>query len=142
MNINSLLEELQESLEKEFKDNFTGLVLFGSYARGTQKPTSDVDLLLTFKNLPKNSYDRSDLFLDILINLEYRYNIDINAIYAEERELSKSPLLVDIALYAKILKDENKRISKLFINIKKDYEKGVYKKIPRKNHYTLYMQNV
>lgn len=50
MKINSLLKELNNSLENKFKDNFTGLVLFGSYAKNKQNSSSYIDILLTFKN--------------------------------------------------------------------------------------------
>jgi predicted nucleotidyltransferase len=41
-------------LEREFGDEFLGLMLFGSWARGEAREDSDVDVLVLFNNLVIN----------------------------------------------------------------------------------------
>lgn len=137
MNINSLLEELQESLEKEFKDNFTGLVLFGSYAKGTQKHTSDVDIIITFKKLPVKRAEKQEFISDFLLPFEEKYHVDINAKISQDNMINKTILFYEIVDYAKILVDKNNKIDRLFKRIKKDYEKGDVKKIYRDNYHII-----
>lgn len=141
-NISQLLKTLQNFLENNFKNNFTGLVLFGSYAKGTQNPTSDIDILITFKKLPKSRIERIELVEDLLNDLEDKYQIEINPIICEEKNLNKSFLMLDIAEYAKILVDKNKKITQLFSQIKKDYDKGFVRKISRGEYYVLNIENV
>lgn len=139
MNINTLLKELTESLENEFKDNFTGLVLFGSYAINKQKSTSDIDIFLTFKKLPNLRYERIKLISKFVDEIEEKYNIPINPIVSQEDKLQKSYFIIDIAEYAKILVDKNNKIHNIFQEIKKDYEKGLAKKKKVGNHYLLWV---
>ncbi len=46
MNRNLLLQRIKDALQKAFGDRFRGLVLYGSEARGTAAPDSDIDLLV------------------------------------------------------------------------------------------------
>ncbi|MEM3586525.1 MAG: nucleotidyltransferase domain-containing protein, partial [Candidatus Jordarchaeaceae archaeon] len=36
---------IAKSFREEFKDSLVSLVLFGSFAQGREKPTSDIDIL-------------------------------------------------------------------------------------------------
>lgn len=44
--LKQLLNALRQGLAATYGDRFKGLYLFGSYARGTQEPESDVDVLI------------------------------------------------------------------------------------------------
>jgi predicted nucleotidyltransferase len=46
-----ILKKSSEELANVFKDEFIGLILFGSWARGEAKADSDIDLLIVFKSL-------------------------------------------------------------------------------------------
>jgi predicted nucleotidyltransferase len=48
-NVRDVLIELKRGLEELYGDRFRGLLLYGSYARGTANEESDVDLLLLLK---------------------------------------------------------------------------------------------
>lgn len=142
MDINTLISDLKETLEKEFKTNFTGLVLFGSYAKATQNKNSDVDIIITFKKLPSGRYERTNLIVDIVIELESKYHVQISPIFCEDKEFNKSVLIIEIADYGKILVDKSKIISKIFESVKKDFEKGFVKKIIKSDHHVLEFKNV
>mgnify|MGYP001770716309 CR=1 FL=1 len=54
MNLNELIHLLKEAcrdLESAFGDEFLGLMLFGSWARGEAREDSDVDVLILFNTL-------------------------------------------------------------------------------------------
>ena len=141
VDIDKILKELMSYLENDFKSNFTGLVLFGSYAKGNAKSNSDIDILITFKKLPKTRYERHELLEDFLNKLEDDYNVLINPIIAKDSNLEKSFLLIDIAQYAKILVDKRNKINKIFKDINKGYKEGVFKKIIRNAYYVLKVEN-
>jgi predicted nucleotidyltransferase len=46
-----ILKKSSEELANVFKDEFIGLILFGSWARGEAEADSDIDLLIVFKSL-------------------------------------------------------------------------------------------
>ncbi len=137
--INKLLKELELELENQFKDNFTGLVLFGSYAKGTQTKYSDIDILLTFKKLPKERLERQSLIMEILEPFEEKIHKTISFICLNEDNLKKTFLMADISEYAKIIKDDSGEIKKLFCSLKEDYKKGLIKKNYKRDHYSIWM---
>ncbi len=54
MNLNELINLLRmacRDLEGEFSDEFLGLMLFGSWARGEAREDSDVDIMVLFNTL-------------------------------------------------------------------------------------------
>jgi predicted nucleotidyltransferase len=48
----ALLQEILSSLREYYGDRLVSLAVFGSVARGTQRPDSDVDLLVVCDSLP------------------------------------------------------------------------------------------
>jgi predicted nucleotidyltransferase len=141
-NANEILEELNENLEFKFRNNYTGLILFGSYAKNTQTKKSDLDILITFKSLPKTRLQKIELAEDILNKLEDKHKIAINPIMKEEDKLKMNFLIADISEYAKIITDKNDKIKKIFEKTKNEYKKGHIKKITSGDHYRLYVKNV
>jgi len=63
--IEHLLERFIDECNKRFGADLVSIVLFGSYARGTAKKYSDIDLLVVARNLPEDWRER-DRFLDDL----------------------------------------------------------------------------
>jgi predicted nucleotidyltransferase len=140
--LNSLLNHLIKNLENKFKDNFTGLVLFGSYAKNEAKDNSDLDILITFQELNCRYVERFDLVLPFLIKLEKEFKIQINPIIKLEKEFTISFLLSEIGTTGKIYLDKNKKIKLFFSKIKKAYKTGFIKKIETQNNYKIQIQDV
>jgi predicted nucleotidyltransferase len=53
-NVRNVLIELEKGLKELYGDRFRGLLLYGSYARGTAWEGSDVDLLLLLEGPVKS----------------------------------------------------------------------------------------
>ena len=138
MNSTSIVEELRNKLNTI--SSFRGLILFGSYAKNKQKKTSDIDVIITFENLPKSIYQRDLLINDLIMGLEDKYLIEINPILADDNNLGKTPLMLEISDYAKIIEDKNSNIAQLFNSINKDYEEGYVKKIQKKDFKIIQIQ--
>ena len=54
-----LIRRFMEILLDRFGADLTSVVLYGSTARGTPRPDSDVDLLLVIRNIPGSQLERS-----------------------------------------------------------------------------------
>lgn len=65
------LEALVESLQRALGDDLIGVVLYGSHARGTPRPDSDVDLLIIAGGLPESRYERAGWFGQVLAQSDY-----------------------------------------------------------------------
>ena len=53
-----LLDEIAAHYRGLLGDRLVGLVLYGSYARGTARPESDLDLFLLAEGLPEDPFER------------------------------------------------------------------------------------
>jgi predicted nucleotidyltransferase len=78
-------------------DNLIAMVLFGSYAKGTAREASDLDLLIVARALP-GSRERDDLLIFAFQDLAIETGIAVMPILMTEKELRyamavRSPLL-------------------------------------------------
>ena len=91
--INLLLSELKEKALSYYKDNLTSLVIFGSVAKDTWTPASDIDVLIVLKRKEKSSYE---VYMDFYDNVERKLvslnelNMRLSPIFLEERSLKES----------------------------------------------------
>lgn len=74
-------EEIIEGLRNIFKDKLVSIVLFGSYARGTNTSESDIDIAIILNQ----KYDREsrDKVIDLAVDIDLKYDtvlsiVDIN----------------------------------------------------------------
>ncbi len=106
--------ELRTALVRAFLEVFGGnlvsLVLYGSYARGDQRPDSDVDLLVILEKLPEDRFqlhrelDRAE---EVLKRLLGGVQIPISPIVLDVERASKlRPLYLDMVEDAVILYDK------------------------------------
>jgi predicted nucleotidyltransferase len=95
------------NLARDIGEKFHPLrvILFGSYARGTATPDSDVDLMVVFK-----SPQRRDKSLRICRAIEYHFALDL--IVIDEARLAKRLgwndfFLMDVVETGKVLYEAN-----------------------------------
>jgi uncharacterized protein len=72
-----LLDRFTDTLEQVYGDRLISVVLFGSVARGTANPDSDLDLLVIIDGLPERYGDRLDDILPILKGLRVDPTYDL-----------------------------------------------------------------
>lgn len=65
----ALIEEFVRLLVAEFGDRVVSVLVFGSVARGTARPDSDVDLCVVIRDLPLSRYRRHQLLTQVLTAL-------------------------------------------------------------------------
>lgn len=63
--LRDLAERYVKLAQREFGRDLVSAALFGSVARGTARPDSDVDLLLIVRGLPRKAFPRYDLLKPI-----------------------------------------------------------------------------
>lgn len=66
----TLLQRLVEETTAAYGESLTSLVVFGSVGRGTPIPSSDIDVLLVAKHLPRGRMPRVRQFLQVERALE------------------------------------------------------------------------
>src|SRR3989344_3590627 len=113
-------KEIVEKLVKKYKSNknVTGIYLFGSLAKGTATPKSDVDIEIIFKNR-KKPYE----LLHKKVN-GIKIDLSIYSLRKFEEDFSNKPYSMYVALGSKILYDPKGIIKKNLENIKKYFSKN------------------
>jgi len=86
-NVELAIREFVEECKKKFGENLVSIILFGSYARGSFKETSDVDLLVIAKNLPKSVWERDKLLEEVVWDILEKKHIKISPILVEPEEV-------------------------------------------------------
>lgn len=102
--------------ELTLREDVIGIILFGSWARGNQRPSSDVDLLVILKN----GYQRSVVTRDGQI-FELIYTTKDSAL---EYYKSHKDNCADLWSVAKILYDENGSVNDIQTEVKKILSEG------------------
>jgi predicted nucleotidyltransferase len=111
-NVELAIKEFVEACKEKFKENLVSIVLFGSYARGNFKETSDVDLLVIVKDLPKGWKERKKLFEEIVRRIDEKYGKYLEVIPLTEKELLTNidhcnSFLITLFLGHKVFFDNN-----------------------------------
>lgn len=91
------VKKLAEDLKKTFKKNgvkVSKLILFGSYAKGTPHPWSDVDICVVSPQFGKKSYD--DMMKVSKISKQVSYLIEAHPLNPRDLENNIHPLAQEI----------------------------------------------
>lgn len=113
----ALIEEFVRLLLAEFGDRVASVLLFGSVARGTARPDSDVDVCVVIRDLPPSRYRRHQLLTPVLERLRQtaaygdlarrKYSPDIAAIlYTPEEAQETKPIFLDLVEEGVLLRDD------------------------------------
>ena len=75
-----------DALDRQFGERLVSVVLFGSWARGTAKVESDVDILIVVRGLPVNRWKRYDPLRPIarMVSNEFAAALSLIALTPEE----------------------------------------------------------
>lgn len=96
--IKNILETLISKLTEKYIAEMQSIILFGSYAKNTQKKDSDIDILFIVNDL-KNKQLREDIERECS-SFEYSHNIKI------------SPIITDITEFKKMLTAKELNVGK------------------------------
>ena len=90
LNIKSILNQLKVLIRNHYGSKFKYLILYGSYARGTYNPESDIDIMVVIKDI-HSPYKEIDTLTDLKTDLMLENDIFIstNPTSIEQFENSK-----------------------------------------------------
>ncbi|MDF0650108.1 MAG: nucleotidyltransferase domain-containing protein [Nitrospira sp.] len=119
-----LMPELLRLLREEFGDRVRSLLVFGSVARGTARPDSDVDVCVVIRGLPVSRYQRHQLLGPVLERLRQSagyeelirrgYTPDVAAVlYTPEEFQETKPIFLDLVEEGILLHDDGTARAKL-----------------------------
>lgn len=111
------MQEFLRLLREEFGERVRSLLVFGSVARGTARPDSDVDVCVVIRELPVSRYRRHQLVGPVLERLRHSlvykeltqrgYTPDVAAIlYTPEEFQETKPIFLDLVEEAVMLLDD------------------------------------
>lgn len=129
--VSKLLEELVRCSLEVFGDNLVSIVLYGSYARGEQTPSSDLDVLIVLEELPEDRFelhrllDRVEELLGPCFNqlAQMGYRVVLSPIVLSRSQASVfRPLYIDLVFDAKILYDKNGFMKNILDKVRKKLE--------------------
>ena len=117
-----MINKIVKDIETLFKKDLVSIVLFGSYAAGKQKGTSDIDLLVVADNLPSDRKER----LSLILSISRKYMLQgktVSIILRSQEDILNgfeyyNPLLLSIAENCRLLHDRNKFFFDLLNGIK------------------------
>lgn len=121
---------LLEAIKRFYKKRLISVCLFGSVARGTDTPESDIDIFIVAEKLPKSRMKRSSQFIK---GVEEKIKVpperEISAIIRLPEEVEKSPILLDMVEDALILYDRDGFMKRKLNDLKKRLNKLGAKRI-------------
>ena len=98
--IKDILKKIQKYLLERFQDNLKCLILYGSWAKGTAKSTSDIDLLAVFR---KVDGDTEKSIYDIVRSIDTERSITIIPTSLEDFQKEKLPIYTAVKREGKLI---------------------------------------
>ena len=96
--IQRILQETGEQLQKIYSNHLQELILFGSYARGDFHDDSDIDLLLLLDQMDDLASERAKYFPVISqLSLKYDTVISIIPYTIHEFRSKKTPFILNVS---------------------------------------------
>lgn len=90
MQLQKILEEFVERCKEKLGSNLVAIALFGSFARGTAKEFSDIDLLVVTDGLPKDWRIRDEIVLEIEGGIGFKYGTHLSILLVAPKELEEA----------------------------------------------------
>lgn len=77
-----MFQRLIYGLQEAYGDNLVSIILYGSFARGTNTKESDIDIAVLMKGVP--SKEMKDLATEKIVDLELEYNQVLSVIRIDQ----------------------------------------------------------
>lgn len=96
-NIRKILQKLKKELMQIYGDQIAGILLYGSRARGDERPDSDIDILIVLKQ----EFDYSEMLRlssDLTASLSLENDVVISRAFVsqEQFENRQTPFLMNV----------------------------------------------
>ncbi len=84
--ISTVLTQVQQKLKQLYGEQLEKVILYGSQARGTAQPDSDIDILIVLKDVFNYSQE-SEKISQLIADLCLEYNVLISCAFANSEQL-------------------------------------------------------
>jgi len=97
MKTSEIVAEFREQIQELYGARLKDLILYGSFARGTETEASDIDLAVVLRG-EVNPADEIDRMIDIVTDLNLEHNVLISVYPVSEEDYSSlnSPILMSL----------------------------------------------
>lgn len=113
------IQTLLELIQRVYGNSLISLAIFGSYARGEAKPSSDIDLLLILKDPPKriSHPKRNEFFVrEIELPLDDFLTVEISPLILYRKEAASfNPLYLDMVSHHLMIIDRRHFLKNILI---------------------------
>jgi len=84
---NQLIHELVDGFIKIYGESLGSIILYGSYARGTQSPESDIDIAIIIEQ--RGMPQQQEALVDFIVDLELKYDKVLSVVDIENHNFMK-----------------------------------------------------
>jgi predicted nucleotidyltransferase len=98
--IKDMLEDIKKNLTKRFRENIRCLILYGSWAKGLAREDSDIDLLVVFEAMDKET---GKVIHEIESHIDGERNITIVPTNLEDFRKERLPLFTAVKREGKVI---------------------------------------
>ena len=97
MKTSEIVAEFRKQLQELYGGRLKDLILYGSFARGTETEASDIDLAVVLEG-EVNPADEIDRMIDVVTDLNLEHNVLISVYPVSEEDYSSvnSPILMNL----------------------------------------------
>jgi predicted nucleotidyltransferase len=121
-----LVSALLEACVAVYAERLSAVALFGSVARGTPRPDSDIDILIVAHDLPDGRMPRMDEFRSVDERLrsvltearQTGISTEVSPVIKAPDELADTPLLLDMTDDAQILLDREGLLAAALVRLR------------------------
>lgn len=85
MKLDTLFKELKKELSQVYGEDFRGLYLYGSYARGEDDPESDLDLVLVLTDF-NDYWEEIQRTSELVSEFSLKYDVSICPVIVRESD--------------------------------------------------------
>ena len=95
--LNSLLEELKQRLSELYRDRLAGVVLYGSYARGSAHAGSDLDVAMLLDGYER-AWPEIDRTGPLVAEMSLKYGVTVSLIPVRKKDWDQNQTLLTRSL--------------------------------------------
>lgn len=88
--LDAIVTEFKRDLQKIYGDQFTELILFGSYARGDFHAESDIDFAVVLRDSTTRTTDEIMRISPLSAELSYKYGVMVSVLPVSAQKLTAS----------------------------------------------------
>ncbi len=87
----NIVSQFKSAIEQLYGERLSKVILFGSYARGEEKETSDIDFLVVLRDKKISAFSEIEKINNVIYGMMLKYGKVISFVPTTEEKFEKSP---------------------------------------------------